>query len=185
MRVCTSHRGTSMPYSASMRAPREGEVPFHSLGTEKPVAFYHPSHSALRIHMTPSLSSVDHIHVFVSDRVAAESWYFKVLGLRRVEELAFWAPNGGPLTIANQTNTVHLALFEAPAQKSRSTVAFGVSASELLAWQAHLVTALEREVELVDHTVSWSLYFKDIDANPYEITTYEHSQLVALRAAGA
>ena len=37
MRVRTSHRGTSMPYSASLRAPRDEEVPFIRYG---PFAVY-------------------------------------------------------------------------------------------------------------------------------------------------
>jgi catechol-2,3-dioxygenase len=30
--------------------------------------------------MAPQLTGIDHIHVFVSDRVAAEDWYRRVLG---------------------------------------------------------------------------------------------------------
>ena len=67
--------------------------------------------------MAPTLERVDHIHVFVSDRAASEQWYAKVMGFRRVKDLEFWAADGGPLTIANPSGTIHLALFERPAGK--------------------------------------------------------------------
>ena len=47
----------------------------------------------------PSLDRVDHVHVYVADRAASEAWYAQVLGLTRVAELAFWASDGGPLTL--------------------------------------------------------------------------------------
>jgi catechol 2,3-dioxygenase-like lactoylglutathione lyase family enzyme len=37
--------------------------------------------------MAPKLTGIDHIHVFVSDRVAAEDWYRRVLGLARAPAL--------------------------------------------------------------------------------------------------
>jgi catechol 2,3-dioxygenase-like lactoylglutathione lyase family enzyme len=79
-----------------------------------------------------SLRCVDHVHVFVTDRAAAEAWYERVLGLKRMKEYEFWAANGGPLTIQNEQGTVHIALFERPAQPCRSTVAFGVNAAEFM-----------------------------------------------------
>ena len=128
----------------------------------------------------PQLEKVDHIHVHVSDRSASEAWYRDVLGLHRLPELAFWASDGGPLTLANAAGTVHLALFEGPREKSRSTVAFAVGAAEFMAWQAHLQLALGAAPALEDHTVSWSLYFGDPDGNPYEITSYEYEDVAAL-----
>jgi len=122
----------------------------------------------------PLLLDVDHVHVFVSDRVAAERWYERVLGLTRVEQLEAWATDRGPLTIANPSGTVHLALFERPAQKRDSTIALSVSAPDFAAWQRHLELALARKLEVVDHDLSLSLYFTDPDGNPYEITTNDH-----------
>jgi hypothetical protein len=37
--------------------------------------------------MAPKLTGIDHIHVFVSDRVAAEHWYRRVLGRVRAHAL--------------------------------------------------------------------------------------------------
>ncbi len=127
--------------------------------------------------MPPTLERVDHIHVFVSDRTASEQWYASVMGFTRVNSLEFWAPDGGPLTIGNRSGTIHLALFERPAEKCRSTIALGADAAQFLAWRAHLTKVLARSIEPVDHQVSWSLYFTDPDGNPFEITTYEHATL--------
>lgn len=127
--------------------------------------------------MVPSLKNIDHIHVYVLDRAAAEAWYAQVLGFSRVQDLEFWAPNGGPLTIQNGSGSIHIALFEREQRECRSTIAFSASATEFLAWQSHLTSGLGHEVDAVDHDVSWSLYFQDPDGNPYEITSYEYAEL--------
>lgn len=129
--------------------------------------------------MPPNLKEIDHIHVFVADRAAAEKWYANVLGFNRVAELEFWAADGGPLTIGNSSGTVHLALFERPTVKCRSTVALGTSCSEFIAWRAHLTKVFGQPAEAVNHEVSWSLYFADPDGNPFEITSYEYAALVS------
>lgn len=129
--------------------------------------------------MAPLLERIDHVHVFVTDRAAAERWYREVLGFQRMPELEFWAADGGPLTLQDPCGQVHLALFERPPQPCRSTLALGASAPEFLAWQAHLSRELGQPVRAVDHQVSWSLYFADPDGNPYEITSYAHAELAA------
>jgi catechol-2,3-dioxygenase len=131
--------------------------------------------------MQPQLATLDHIHVSVADRTAAEAWYRRVLHLERVERLAFWTADHGPLTLASANDQVHIALFERPPEKSRTTVAFGVGGAELLAWQRHLAAELGRELPLVDHTVSWSLYFQDPDGNPFEITSYDYDLVLSQR----
>lgn len=127
--------------------------------------------------MTPRLDTIDHVHVFVSDRAAAETWYREVLGFERVGELAFWAADGGPLTLQDARGSIHLALFERAPQPCRSTVAFRTSAAEYLRWRAHLHARLPGRVTEEDHQVSVSLYVHDPDGNPYEITTYELAAL--------
>jgi catechol-2,3-dioxygenase len=133
--------------------------------------------------VAPQMKSIDHVHVSVVDRAAAEYWYENVLGLTRVKELEFWAPNGGPLTIQNRSETVHLALFEGTPNKRPSTVAFEVGAEEFGQWQAHLAKVLGVQLEAEDHTVSWSIYFSDPDGNPFEITSYEYEAIQRLARA--
>jgi catechol-2,3-dioxygenase len=131
--------------------------------------------------MAPALLGVDHIHAFVQDRAAAERWYSRVMGLVRSPGLEFWAVSGGPLTLQDSSNTVHIALFERERQANRATVALRTSAEGLKAWQAHLSNFPEIKVKLEDHQVALSIYFNDPDGNPYEITTYDYE---AFRAGG-
>jgi catechol-2,3-dioxygenase len=125
--------------------------------------------------MAPQVLGFDHIHVFVQDRAAAEAWYARVMGLHRTPELEFWAEGGGPLTLQDSDNTVHIALFERPHQKNRATIALRVSAQAFGRWRSHLSSFSEVRVSMEDHTVALSLYFSDPDGNPYEITTYEYA----------
>ncbi len=126
-----------------------------------------------------TLAGVDHVHVFVRDRVAAEAWYARILGFTRVPDLAFWAAEGGPLTLQDPGNTVHIALFERERQPNRATIALRTTAAGLQAWRVHL-QASGLAVGLEDHRVSFSIYFADPDGNPYEITTHEHAAFAAL-----
>lgn len=127
----------------------------------------------------PLVDGIDHVHVFVSDRAAAEAWYARVLGFRRVAHLESWAADGGPLTLADAAGRVHLALFERPSLPCRSTVAIGVRGDAFMRWRVWLEASLGRPVEPVDHGVSWSLYFSDPDGNPFEITTYDRGALTS------
>lgn len=94
------------------------------------------------------------------------------MGLSRSKELEFWAKDGGPLTLQNLSGSIHLALFENDSIQN-TVVAFKVGATELFKCIKHLSINGIR-VEPIDHEVSWSVYFKDPDGNPYEITTYEY-----------
>jgi len=128
--------------------------------------------------MALTLERIDHIHLYVADRTATTKWNADVLGLHPVVELEFWAPNGGPLTISNPSGTIQLAIFERPAERCRSTIAFGSGAVEFLAWRARLTKMLERSIKVEDHQVSWTMYFNDPDGNPFEITTHEYNPLI-------
>jgi catechol 2,3-dioxygenase-like lactoylglutathione lyase family enzyme len=131
--------------------------------------------------MPPVLLGIDHVHVYVRDRAAAEAWYRTVLGLVRVESLASWADDRGPLTVHDRDDTVHIALFERPPQPNRAVVALRTSADGFAQWRRHLAGVEGLAVSVEDHALSMSLYFVDPDGNPYEITTYEYD---AAKAAG-
>lgn len=124
--------------------------------------------------MVPVLQGIDHVHVYVHDRAAAERWYAQALGLARSPGLEFWAADGGPLTLQDAGNTLHLALFERAPRPNRATIALRTTAAGLRAWQQHLATVPGVQVSVEDHEVSVSIYFSDPDGNPFEITTYEH-----------
>jgi catechol 2,3-dioxygenase-like lactoylglutathione lyase family enzyme len=130
--------------------------------------------------MALAVDKIDHIHVFVKDRAAAERWYADALGFQRVPALAHWADEGGPVVLGDASENVKLALFEGDPGKNRSTIAMAVGAEEFPAWQRHLEKTLSQEIKAVDHGVSWSLYFDDPDGNPFEITTYEYDVLAPI-----
>ncbi len=126
--------------------------------------------------MPPSLLHVDHIHVYVTNRTAAIKWYAEILNFTPIKELEFWAINAQePLTIGSPDGAIRLALFEKPAKPCHSTIAFGATGAEFLAWHAHLQKMLGMHIDIFDHDVTWSLYFTDLDGNPYEITTHDYA----------
>ena len=119
----------------------------------------------------PQLDRIDHVHVYVKDRHVAEKWFREILGFQIQKEYEFWAVDGGPLTLENNTGSVHLALFESNKPPS-STVAFGVSGEEFLNWKKHLEN-LSIELRVSDHAKAWSMYFSDPFQNLFEITSYD------------
>lgn len=123
--------------------------------------------------MNPSFDAIDHLHLHVADRAAAEAWYARVLGLRRLPELAHWASGGGPLTLSDGAGRLQLALFERPPQGGMPTIALRVSARGLLDWREHLRRELGQAPALVEHGESRSIYFADPDGNGFEITSDE------------
>ncbi|MCC6232144.1 MAG: VOC family protein [Verrucomicrobiales bacterium] len=131
------------------------------------------------------LPAFDHVHVYVTDRVTAETWYRDVLHLYRSQELEFWSSDGGPLMLRNSSGSIHIALFERPAQTCRSVIAFRVGAAGYESWKTHLESALPGQVSEQDHEVSLSLYFRDPDGNPYELTTYEVGRVNGKLPGGA
>ena len=124
--------------------------------------------------MALKLDRVDHIHVYVPDRPAAEKWYRDVLGFQRNAKLEEWAVPHGPLMLCNESGSVMLSVFERPIEPNRAVIAFGVSGNEFMEWLEHLGNVLDEAPQPVDHGVSWSIYFYDLDRNPFEITTYDY-----------
>ena len=121
----------------------------------------------------PKLNGIDHIHVYVTNWDIAEEWYNSVLGFTRVEALMSWAVKGGPLTISNKEDNVHLALFEREDHDGSTAIAFGTTGEEFLVWKTHL-EGKGLELRVTDHKLAYSLYFYDPDRNMHEIMTYQH-----------
>lgn len=135
--------------------------------------------------MIPSLTGIDHLHLYVTDRAAAADWYQRVLGFTVIEKLRRWsAGEGGPLMIEDPSGQVHLALFQREERAPGSAIAFGCGARALLDWKSHLEEQ-GLELRLADHGVSWSIYFSDPYGNILEITTYEYAAVEESLAAAA
>jgi catechol 2,3-dioxygenase-like lactoylglutathione lyase family enzyme len=122
--------------------------------------------------MPPRLKGIDHVHIYVPDRAAAQRWYAEMLDLHPAEAFSQWATPSGPLTLENEEGSVHLALFERE-QTPGSTLALGASGEEFLAWCAHFAS-LDMSIRVSDHELAFSLYFSDPWGNQHEITSYDH-----------
>ncbi len=135
------------------------------------------------------VQQLDHVHVYVADRDAAAAWYKRILGLEPVAEFAIWADDpDGPLTISPDGGNTELALFQRPCAvppAQRTTIAFRVGGAGFKEFLARLAEypVYDREgrqvtaQDIVDHDKSFSLYFSDPDGNPYELTTYDYTEV--------
>lgn len=137
---------------------------------------------------------IDHVELFVPDRLEAARWYERILGLQVVSEYQEWAADqGGPLMISSDDGNTKLALFEGQPQASRPTagfhrVAFRVNAHDFMDFLQRLTDRplkdhRDRPVtsdSVVDHEKAYSIYFTDPYGHRLEVTTYEYE---ATRAA--
>ena len=126
----------------------------------------------------PLLRGVHHCHIEVDDVDEAVTFYRQVMGFDVVPEYEFWyhEQENGPLMLRDAAKSICLALFKG--SKRSSGIAFNVSADEFIKWQAHLAHH-GVAATLFDHTVSYSLYFKDVSGNMHEITCYDYHALAA------
>jgi catechol 2,3-dioxygenase-like lactoylglutathione lyase family enzyme len=128
---------------------------------------------------------IDHVHLEVSDRDKAADWYETVLGLERHPDLAAWAEDPmGPLIMQGGDRFPTLSLFKREFKEvSRdSTVAFRIDGQSFIRFlddvaslnlKANTGGTVTRN-DVVDHDMSWSMYFLDPDLNRIEITTYDY-----------
>lgn len=135
---------------------------------------------------------IDHVELFVPDQYEAARWYQQVLGLTILPDYEYWATNG-PLMISSDDGTTMLALFQGDPRGQHPTaghhrVAFRVDGTGFFDFLQHATTVTVydghchpiQELPVVDHDLSWSVYFCDPYGNRYEITTYDY-QFVAER----
>ncbi len=133
------------------------------------------------------VQQIDHVHVLVGDLREAAAWYEEILGLEIVPGYEENVAVGGPLTVSSDGGSTGLALFlrkpGGPAQGN--TVAFRTDGEGFMTFLARLK---DREVQdgrgrrvthdaVVDHDNSYSIYFRDPDGNPYELTTYDYQHV--------
>ena len=137
---------------------------------------------------------LDHVELFVPDRLEAASWYARVLGLEIVPEYRFWSEDpGGPLMVSSDGGRTKLALFEGPSEPGVGLgagfrrVAFTVDGAGFLTFVRTLESlelANDRgervtRAQVVDHELAFSIYFSDPWGHRFEVTTYDYDQVAA------
>jgi catechol-2,3-dioxygenase len=118
---------------------------------------------------------IDHVELLVPDIRKTEAWYKRVLGLERVHA---WDPE--PVMIG--AGKTKLALFSATRRTSRKgtkphRVGYGYLRVAFLTSPKGFEKAQRRLKRLkipfrgpVDHDLTWSIYFQDLNGLPLEIT---------------
>ena len=136
------------------------------------------------------IAGLDHVHMEVRDREAAADWYGSVLGLVPHKELSVWSDDPmGPLILATPAGAPTLSLFarECATPSRDATVALRVSGEGFLSFIRRLPIegvatragqALQA-TDVVDHDLSWSIYFSDPDGNALELTSYDYEAVKA------
>lgn len=134
------------------------------------------------------VSRIDHVHLEVSDRETAANWYKRVLGLTKHPDLATWADDPmGPLILEAGDGQPALSLFARDFKDASrdATIAFRLDGNGFLDFCSalgilDLRNRLGEQVtraNIVDHEVSWSIYFLDPDQNRLEVTTYDYDAI--------
>jgi catechol-2,3-dioxygenase len=123
------------------------------------------------------LEGIDHVALSVQDVDRAAQWYIDVLGFERRFEGAW---NGIPTFIGKGSTAIALfplredksAAQPQPKKRGMLHLAFRADAGNFAVAQSELKQRKIR-FEFQDHDISHSIYFRDLDGNELEITTYE------------
>lgn len=141
---------------------------------------------ALSVPMTDDfrVDGIDHVALTVPDHAEAAAWYDDVLGLEPLPEFDSWATGGGPLVVSSDDGATSLALFSGdPDEPELRHVAFEVDGE---GFETFLDRAADRDDltvdgsgDVVDHDLSWSVYFDDPWGHRFEVTTYDYEAVAA------
>jgi catechol 2,3-dioxygenase-like lactoylglutathione lyase family enzyme len=133
------------------------------------------------------VDGIDHVALHVPDRDAAAEWYEAVLGFEVCEDYELWADRGGPLVTSTDGGDTMLALFARDEDHpGPGHLAFRTDAAGFADCLDHLATredvAVSGPADVVDHALSWSVYFEDPWGHSLEVTTYEYDDVEAALA---
>jgi catechol-2,3-dioxygenase len=135
------------------------------------------------------VEQIDHIHVFVKDKIEAANWYKNILGLEPINSYENPLDEGGPFTLSSDGGKTCIALFKRKeAFSNKSTIAYKLSGNSLVNFIKHINSFNVSNVDgkpfskkdIIDHQYSFSVYFYDLDGNPIEITTYDYDIVKAI-----
>lgn len=130
------------------------------------------------------VDGIDHVALTVPDRYEAAQWYSDVLGLDVLEEYEMWADRGGPLVVSSDGGRTMLALFDGSSgEPGPRHLAFRTDGTGFIDFVDRLdgiddVDAAGRE-DVVDHDLSFSVYFSDPYGHRFEVTTYDYDHVAA------
>ncbi len=125
------------------------------------------------------VDGIDHVALTVPNPSDAAAWYDDVLGLEPLPAFDSWATGVGPLVVSSNGGETSLALFRGdPDDPELRHMAFGVDAEGFRTFldraSGREDIAVDGHGDVVDHDLSWSVYFDDPWGHRFEVTTYDY-----------